>query len=195
MTNEPSVVVKKGNGFRIALILLPLAIFLGLAGLFFERLGSGHNPNDLSSALKGKPAPEFSLAALDDAGVPGFSRADLNGEVTLVNIWASWCVPCRQEHPIINELAQDDRFRVFGLNYKDMPDNARAFLAELGNSFDAIGVDPKGRTGIDWGVYGVPETFVVDRNGVIRYKFIGPLTPRSVREILMPEIEKALALQ
>ncbi|WP_350335678.1 DsbE family thiol:disulfide interchange protein [Coralliovum pocilloporae] len=195
MSEEASVAVKKGSGLRIVLILLPLIIFLALAGLFFERLGSGDNPNNLPSALKGKPAPEFTLPALDGTGVPGFSRADLKGQVTLVNIWASWCVPCRQEHPIINELAKDDRFKVFGLNYKDTPDNARAFLTELGNSFDAIGVDPKGRTGIDWGVYGVPETFVVDRNGVIRYKFIGPLTARSKRDILMPEIEKVLAAQ
>ena len=111
--------------------------------------------------------------------------------MTLVNVWASWCVPCRDEHPLLTELAKDGRFRLFGINYKDAEDNARRFLGRYGNPFDAVGVDANGRVGIDWGVYGVPETFVVDDAGRIVYKHVGPLTLQSISERLMPEIEKA----
>ena len=113
--------------------------------------------------------------------------------MTLVNVWASWCAPCRQEHPVLLGLTGDDRFVLAGLNYKDRPENARRFLGELGNPFRAIGVDKSGRTAIDWGVYGVPETFLVGRDGTILYKHVGPLTPAAVAEELMPAVERALA--
>ncbi|MEZ5877353.1 MAG: DsbE family thiol:disulfide interchange protein, partial [Tepidamorphaceae bacterium] len=142
-----------------ALIIVPLVIFLSLAGLFYYRLGAG-DPSKVPSALLGKEAPEFSLAALEgleggSGPIPGFSRADLNGAVSVVNVWASWCVPCREEHPFIEKLSEDTRFKVYGLNYKDKAENARRFLGRYGNPYDAVGVDEKGRVGIDWGVYGV----------------------------------------
>ena len=164
------------------IFLVPLAIFLVLAGIFLVRLFSG-DASRVPSALIGRPAPQVTLAPLEGlnaAGqpVPGFGAADLaTGEVTLVNVWASWCAPCRDEHPLLVELAKDPRIRIFGLNQKDRPENARRFLAALGNPYRAVGVDTNGRASIEWGVYGVPETFVVDGRGIIRYKHIGPLAP------------------
>ena len=160
-----------------------MLVFVGLAGLFVFRLGDG-DPSRIPSALIGKPAPAFSLEPLegllaDGKPVPGFSNEDLKGKVTVVNVWASWCAPCRQEHPLLVELAKDPSIRVVGINQKDNPDNARRFLGTLGNPFAAVGVDPKGRASIDWGVYGVPETFIVGPDGTIRYKQIGPLTPEN----------------
>ena len=179
---------------RLRLVhLLPLGFFLSLALIFLFRLESGVDPEAIPSALVGKPAPAFDLPALDGLGVPALKRADLDGKMTVVNVFASWCVPCRQEHPVLMALAADTRIRVVGINYKDKADNARAFLGELGNPYAAIGVDERGRAAIDWGVYGVPETFLVGADGVIRHKMIGPLTADSVKTELMPEIEKALA--
>lgn len=180
------------RGFR-PLLLIPLAIFAVLAAIFLIRLETSGDLEAIPSALVGKPAPGFDLPALDGVSVPGLKRADLDGPVTLVNVFASWCGPCRDEHPVLLGLAKDSRVRLVGINYKDIPENARRFLGELGNPYAAIGVDEKGRTGIDWGVYGVPETFVVDRKGIIRYKFIGPLSPEAYERVLKPEIEKALA--
>ena len=173
--------------------LLPLGLFLSLALIFLLRLESGGDPSVIPSALVGQPAPPFDLPPLDGAGVPGFARADLDGQVTVVNIFASWCGPCRVEHPQLVALAADVRIRVVGIDYKDQPANALRFLNELGNPYAAIGVDTRGRAAIDWGVYGVPETFVVDRAGVIRFKFIGPLSAETVEGALMPVIEAALA--
>ena len=177
---------------------LPLAMFLALAGLFFVSLKSG-DPSRLPSALIGKPAPAFALPALEGFGAPGgFSTADLTqGKVTIVNIFASWCLPCRDEHPLLVQLARDPLLaargvRLAGFAYKDDPANSRKFLSEVGNPYALIGVDKSGRAGIDWGVYGVPETFVVSGAGVIAYKFVGPLNPEAMREKLMPEIERAL---
>ncbi|MCB1471986.1 MAG: DsbE family thiol:disulfide interchange protein [Rhodobiaceae bacterium] len=180
-----------------ALILIPLVVFMGLAILFYFRLGAG-DASRVPSALIGKEAPAFSLAALDgltngSGPVPGFSRADLDGKVSVVNVWASWCVPCREEHPFIEELAKDDRFTVYGLNYKDKDENARRFLGRYGNPFDAVGVDANGRVGIDWGVYGVPETFIVDRAGRIAYKHVGPINAETLEKIILPKIEETLA--
>lgn len=182
-----------------ALILVPLIIFMSLAVLFYFRLGAG-DPSRVPSALIGREAPEFTLAALDgltgeDGPVPGFSRADLNGQVSIVNIWASWCGPCRDEHPYIEALSRDDRFKVYGLNYKDKAENARRFLGHYGNPFDAVGIDERGRVGIDWGVYGVPETFIVDRSGRIAYKHVGPINQAILDQIIMPRIEETLAAQ
>ena len=146
----------------------------------------------MPSVLIGKPAPDFSLPALAGAGVPGLSRADLDGQLTLVNIFASWCVPCRQEHPVLEKMAKDSRIRLVGIDYKDKPENALALLNELGNPYAAIGVDASGRTFIDWGAYGVPETYLVGADGIIAKKYIGPLTDETVAKDLMPEIDKML---
>lgn len=184
---------------RIRLIvLLPLILFLALSALFLYRLATGGDASQVPSALIDKPVPTFELAPLagltrDGAPVPGLTNRDLVGRVTVVNVWASWCVPCRQEHPILDEVAKDTRIRLVGINYKDDPENARRFLGQLGNPFAAVGTDPRGRTAIDWGVYGVPETFVITADGKIAYKHIGPLSPQSFRQTLIPEIEKALA--
>jgi len=170
-------------GLRL-LYLLPVLVFTGLAALFLIRLYAG-DPQRVPSALIGRPAPAFALPSLpgltrDGASVPGLSSDDLRGGVTVVNVWASWCAPCRQEHPLLMELAKDPAARVVGIAYKDNPENARRFLGALGNPFAAVGVDASGRAAIDWGVYGVPETFIVGPDGVIRHKHIGPLTPEAM---------------
>jgi cytochrome c biogenesis protein CcmG/thiol:disulfide interchange protein DsbE len=195
--SEGSQDARKGRGPRLT-FLLPLGIFLSLAMVFFVQLLSGDDPATIPSVLVGKPVPEFSLPPLEgllreDMSVPGLSTADFADGVSVVNIFASWCGPCRQEHPILEALAEDRRIRVFGINYKDVPENARRFLGELGNPYAAVGVDERGRAAIDWGVYGVPETFLVGPDGIIRHKFIGPLSEEAVKETLMPEIEKLLA--
>lgn len=179
-------------------IYLPLALFLALAGLFLYKLATGGDGRVIPSALIGKPVPAFALQPLpgltrDGKPVPGFSSADLKGEVTVVNLFASWCAPCRQEHPILVDLAREGRVRVFGMNIKDEPENARRFLGQLGNPYAAVGMDPNGRTSIDWGGYGVPETFIVGRDGTIAFKFIGPLSEEAMATRFRPELEKALA--
>jgi len=179
------------------LAYLPLAAFLALAGLFLIRLYSG-DPQRLPSPLIGKPAPAFALPALEGSGLPGFADADLRaGKVTLVNVFASWCGPCRDEHPLLIELTKNAELaragvRLVGLAYKDEPGNSLKFLKEMGNPYALIGVDRSGRVGIDWGVYGVPETFVVTGEGTIAYKLIGPLSPERLARELMPQIEKIL---
>ncbi|TYC53682.1 DsbE family thiol:disulfide interchange protein [Rhodobacterales bacterium] len=188
---------EKKRGFPV-LVLLPLVVFAALAGLFLFQLLLGDDPQAIPSALIDKPAPQFDLAAVEGLNrggteVPGFSSADLEGKVSVVNIFASWCVPCRQEHPLLEDLAKVDGIQLLGINYKDKPENARRFLGSLGNPYSRIGADNNGRTAIEWGVYGVPETFVVDRNGVIRYKFIGPLSPESYRNEFLPQLRKIIA--
>ena len=174
---------------------LPLILFAGLAAIFLVRLYGG-DPSRLPSALIGKQVPDFKLEPLaelvdDSAPVKGFSTGLLFGnKVSLVNVWASWCVPCRAEHPFLMELAKRSDLQVLGLNYKDKPANARRFLGTHGNPYERVGVDPKGRVSVDWGVYGVPETFVVDKKGIIRFKQIGPLTQDSLKRFL-PQIEAA----
>jgi len=172
--------------------LLPLGLFVALALIFLSRLESGVDPEAIPSALVGKPAPAFDLPPLAGLAVPGLKRADLDGKVTAVNVFASWCVPCRQEHPVLTALAGDPRIRVVGIDYKDQPANAAKFLTELGNPYAAVGVDERGRAAIDWGVYGVPETFLVGPDGIILTKIIGAVTPESVETVLKPAIEKAL---
>lgn len=174
------------------IMLLPLFVFVALAAVFLIRLETGGNPDAIPSALIGRPAPDFDLPPLDGVARPGLARADLEGGVTVVNVFASWCGPCRIEHPQLMELAKDDRFQVVGINYKDQPANARRFLTDLGNPYAAIGVDPNGRAGIDWGLYGVPETFIIDATGTIRYKHIGPIGVDTLSEVILPEIEKAM---
>lgn len=189
---------RSGSSRMRALVLVPLGVFLALAVVFFVRLESGGNSSVVPSALIGSPVPEFALSPVEGltregAPLPGLARADLLGKVTLVNVWGSWCAPCRAEHPLLMDLAADGRFGVVGINYKDRPENARRFLGQLGNPFSAVGADPNGRTAIDWGVYGAPETFVVGADGTIRFKWVGQLTPEIVQTHLMPEVEKALA--
>ncbi|CDX50162.1 periplasmic thioredoxin of cytochrome c-type biogenesis [Mesorhizobium plurifarium] len=178
---------------RRLFVLLPLLVFLGLAGLFLSQLLSGRDTSEIPSALIGLPAPQTDLPPLEGMSLPGLESKDFAGKVTLVNVFASWCAPCREEHPVLLGLSQDKRFTLAALNYKDQPENARRFLGDLGNPYQAIGVDPAGRAAIDWGVYGVPETFVIGKDGKIAYKHVGPLTPDSVKALLLPQIEKALA--
>lgn len=178
---------------RLALVAVPLIVFAAIAGLFMFALRSG-DPSVLPSALVGQKAPEFALEPLaglieDGAPVPGLTSADLaTGEVTVVNIWASWCVPCRQEHPVLTRMAAEGH-RLVGINYKDETENARRFLGTLGNPFSAVGVDPNGRSAIDWGVYGVPETFIVDGAGIIRRKHVGPLSFEAYESSFGPALE------
>lgn len=187
----------ENRNMRVFLALIPLILFAGFAVISFKVLTSGKNSSELPSPLVGKPAPEFSMPPLDGLvrdgqQLPGLKTADFNGKVTLVNVWASWCVPCRAEHPIIVELGKDKRLRLVGINYKDKPDNAMRFLGQLGNPFAAVGVDKKGRAAIDWGVYGIPETFLIGRDATIRYKHVGPLDPVSLKKLKV-EIDKAVA--
>jgi cytochrome c biogenesis protein CcmG/thiol:disulfide interchange protein DsbE len=182
---------------RRLIVFIPLFAFLALAGLFMLRLWGG-DPSRIPSALIGHPAPQTNLPPLaglerDGKPVPGLDGADFKDQVTVLNVWASWCVPCRDEAPLLVALAADQRVRVVGINYKDQPDNARRFLGRFGNPFAANGVDGNGRAAIEWGVYGVPETFVVGRDGRIAYKLIGPITPDNLGQSLKPAIEKALA--
>ncbi|MBL0374770.1 DsbE family thiol:disulfide interchange protein [Rhizobium sp. KVB221] len=163
-----------------------------------KQLIVGGDTSVLPSALIGKAAPVLKLTPLEGAiragqPVPALTTEAVKGKLTLVNVWASWCVPCRQEHPIILGLSQDERLNVVGINYKDRNDAALGFLGELGNPFSAIGVDPKGAAAIDWGVYGIPESFLVSADGVILYKHVGPFDDNSVKNGLLPAIEKALA--
>lgn len=175
---------------RLWIAAIPVILFAGLALLFWRGLSG--NPSEIPSALIGKPVPDFTLPAIADMGVPGFDSASLRaGHVTVVNVWASWCVPCRQEHPLLMELAKRGDIRLVGLNYKDEPENARRFLGTMGQPFAAVGADEAGRAAVDWGVYGVPETFIIDGKGMIRYKWIGPMTPESLAGALDSEIKKA----
>jgi cytochrome c biogenesis protein CcmG, thiol:disulfide interchange protein DsbE len=180
---------------RLAMALLPVVVFAGLAVLFAIGL-TRDDPSRVPSVLIGKPAPEFSLPPLEGlthrgTPVPGFTTADLaQGQLTVVNIWASWCGPCRDEHPHLMTLSEEEGLRIFGINYKDDPANARRFLGALGLPYDAVGVDRGGRTFVDWGAYGVPETFLVDGEGIIRYKYIGPITQKALDETLLPMIDE-----
>lgn len=175
------------------LALLPLAVFAGLAAIFLMQLLSGRNSSVVPSVLIGHPAPLTDLPPIEGTGLPGLSSADFKGRVTVLNVWASWCAPCREEQPLLLALADDERFRLVGLDYKDKPENARRFLGELGDPFDAIGSDQTGQTAINWGVYGVPETFLIGKDGTILYKHVGPFDARSIAGELMPAIEKAVA--
>jgi len=182
---------------RRFIVLVPLILFAGITALFLIRLNAG-DPSLIPSALIGHPVPQTTLPPIaglkrDGAAVPGVDPASFQGAVTVVNVWASWCVPCHDEAPLLMQLAQDQRLRVIGINYKDDADNARRFLGRYGNPFAAAGADQNGRAAIEWGVYGVPETFVIGRDARIAYKLVGPITPESFDALLKPQIEKALA--
>ena len=194
--NETASQTSKMRPRRI-IVLVPLILFIGLTALFLVRLNAG-DPSLIPSALIGHAVPQTPLPPIagltrDGAAVPGFDPASFKGAITVVNVWASWCVPCRDEAPLLMQLAGDSRLRLVGINYKDDADNARRFLAHFGNPFAAAGADQSGRAGIEWGVYGVPETFVVGRDARIAYKLVGPITPENFDSILEQQIEKALA--
>jgi len=181
---------------RSWLMALPPIVFLVLAVLFWLRLGNG-DPSRIPSALIGHPAPQTSLPPLqgllsNGAQVPGLDPTTFKGKISVVNVWASWCVPCHDEAPLLTELAKDNRLQLIGINYKDAPDNAQRFLGRYGNPFASVGVDGNGRAAIEWGVYGVPETFIVGRDGKIAYKLVGPITPDNIGSALMAEIDKAV---
>ncbi len=193
MTQMPQAHAPRRN--RLVL-LLPLILFLALAALFLIRLGSG-DPSRIPSALIGRPAPMTNLPAVpglerNGKPLPGLDPAAFQGNVSLVNVWASWCVPCHDEVPFLQQLAQDSRIRLVGINYKDQPDNARRFLNRYGNPYAASGADENGRAAIEWGVYGVPETFLVGRDGRIAYKLVGPINAENFERVLLPELQKAL---
>jgi cytochrome c biogenesis protein CcmG/thiol:disulfide interchange protein DsbE len=172
-------------------LLLPVLAFAAIAAIFIGGI-SGGDPAKVPSVLIDKPVPEFSLPPLEGMGVPGIDSGDLaRGRVTLVNVWASWCGPCRLEHAILMALKERKDVDVIGINYKDDPANARRFLKHLGQPFAAIGVDQKGRAAVDWGVYGVPESFIVDGNGTIRFKWVGPLTGTALDTEVLPAIARA----
>ena len=182
--------------YRLVLVLTPLVLFLCLAGLFFVRLQSG-DASIIPSALIGHDAPATDLPPVtglerDGKPVPGLAASDFRGAVTVLNVWASWCVPCHEEAPVLLELARDPRIRLVGINQKDEPANARRFLGRYGNPFAAVGADANRRASIEWGVYGVPETFVIGRDGRIAFKLVGPLTPDNLDGVFRPEIEKAI---
>src|SRR5436190_4494249 len=165
---------------RRLLVAIPLVVFVALAGLFLFRLGAG-DASRIPSALIGRAAPQTNLPPIDGlmregVPVPGLAPKDFSGAVTLVNVWASWCVPCHDEVPFLDQLSKDKRIRVAGINYKDQADNARRFIGRYGNPFAVVGNDANGRAAIEWGVYGVPETFIVGRDGRIAYKLVGPIT-------------------
>jgi cytochrome c biogenesis protein CcmG/thiol:disulfide interchange protein DsbE len=193
--SAPASPAGNGRPRRRLIVLLPLAVFLALAVLFFIRLGG--DPSKLPSALIGRPVPAIDMPPLtglmrDGQQTPGISAKTFQDAVTLVNVWASWCVPCHDEAPLLLRLAQDKRIQLVGINYKDQADNARRFLGRYGNPFAATGTDQNGRAAIEWGVYGVPETFVVGRDGKIAYKLVGPITQQNLEAVLKPALEKAL---
>ncbi|MBB4653413.1 cytochrome c biogenesis protein CcmG/thiol:disulfide interchange protein DsbE [Aminobacter niigataensis] len=175
---------------RRLMVVLPVAVFAGLA--FVLAWGLNRNAADIPSALIGKPVPEFSLPPVEGRTL-GLSSANLVGEVSLVNVFASWCVACREEHPLFVRLAADKRVPVHGLNYKDRPEDAAKWLNTLGDPYTRTGADLNGRVAIDWGVYGVPETFVVSADGRIAYKHIGPVTEKALNDTILPLVERLRA--
>ncbi|MBB3946445.1 cytochrome c biogenesis protein CcmG/thiol:disulfide interchange protein DsbE [Rhizobium skierniewicense] len=180
---------------RYILALLPLLAFAGFAAIaakmLYEQDVNGLDVSAIPSALLNTKAPSLSLPPLERANVPALTDAAIEGKLTLVNVFASWCVPCRQEHPMLKELAKDERLNIVGINYKDKSDNALRFLGELGNPYAAIGIDPNGKAAIDWGVYGIPETYLVAKDGTIVYKKVGPIDAATYERDLIPAIERA----
>jgi cytochrome c biogenesis protein CcmG/thiol:disulfide interchange protein DsbE len=181
---------------NILVLLLPLVVFLALAVLFYAGLLEG-DPSRLPSALIGRPAPHTMLPPLagvthDGKPVPGLNSDTFKNNVTLVNVWASWCVPCHDEVPFLEALGKDKRIQLVSINYKDTETDARRFLNRYGNPFSATGRDASGRTSIDWGVYGVPETYLIGPDGRVAYKLVGPITADNLVRTLEPEIKKAL---
>jgi cytochrome c biogenesis protein CcmG/thiol:disulfide interchange protein DsbE len=171
---------------RRLVYLLPVAVFIVVATYF--ALGLQRDPSVLPSALLDRPAPEFALPGL--AGKPGLAKGDLAGQVVLVNFFASWCQPCRIEHPLLMRLAEEGKVALYGVDYKDKPEDAKRLLDQLGDPYRTIGADQDGRTAIDFGVYGVPETYVIDKSGRIRYRQVGPITPETYEQVLQPLLKQ-----
>lgn len=175
---------------RRLIYLLPLLLFVGLGVAFLK--GFSYDPREIPSVLIDKPVPEFTLPPLP-GHAKGLSSAMLKGDVVLVNVFASWCIPCKAEHPVVERLARELGVTVYGINYKDKPEDALAWLKTNGDPFAVIGADLDGRVAIDWGVYGVPESYLIDRNGRIRFKQVGPLTPDVVDKQILPLVKQLRA--
>lgn len=195
MTERPEPQRPGGIG-RIIVALVPLMVFgliaAGAAKILYDQDVNGKDIAEIPSALIGTKAPVLDLAPLERSNLPGLTDAAIKGRLTLVNVFASWCIPCREEHPILMALAADKRLNIVAINYKDKTEGALSFLEELGTPYAAIGVDPKGSAAIDWGVYGIPESYLVAPDGTILYKRVGPFDDKSLAEGLYPAIEKAL---
>lgn len=195
MTETPETEKRPAYG-RFALALIPLVLFgliaAGAAKMLYDQDVNGKNIAEIPSALLGTKAPSLDLQPLPGSGLPPLNDQAIKGKLTLVNVFASWCIPCRDEHPILMALAQDKRLNIVAINYKDKTDGALAFLKELGTPYAAIGVDPRGAAAIDWGVYGIPESYLVAPDGTILYKRVGPFDEKSLAEGLYPAVEKAL---
>jgi len=199
MTDEPKTDGQTETVQRPRYILaaIPLLVFVALASVFAFLLLIERDTSEIPSAYIGKPVPEFTLPALEDLNkngtpVPGLQSTDLQGRIHVVNIFASWCAPCRAEHPILVNLAKRDDIGILGINYKDRPANALRFLSTLGNPYERVGVDTKGRAAIDWGFYGIPETLLVAADGTVRHKIVGPIGPKKLQR-LEAEIAKLKA--
>ncbi|MBB4123143.1 DsbE family thiol:disulfide interchange protein [Martelella radicis] len=177
---------------RSLMAAVPLLVVAVLFAVFGWQILAGRDPQEIPSVLIGKKAPALDLPPLQGSGLPALTDAEIEGKFTLVNVFASWCVPCRQEHPFLMELAEDPEINVVGINYKDNPDNALRFLGELGNPYAAIGVDRRGAAAIDWGVYGIPETFVVGPDGTIIFKKVGPIDSTSYAREILPVIDRTI---
>ena len=170
--------------------LIPVSLFMAiviLLAFYLGQLKGGKSIDALPSALMNQPVPEFSLPSIDGKGL-GFTNTALKGQISLVNIWASWCPPCRAEHPLLMRLAHKG-INIYGINFKDKPSAASAFLKKLGNPYKQNGADRRGRVSIDWGVYGYPETFIVDTNSHIRYRHVGPILEQDLEQIILPTIK------
>ncbi len=192
MTDGPraDAAPRRSGRRRLVSALLPLVLFAVIGGFLYR--GLSLQPREIPSALIGRPAPAFDLPALPDRP-PGLKRADLEGEVSLVNVFASWCITCRAEHPLLMRLKEAGTVPVHGLNYKDEPKSALDWLGRFGDPYERVGADRSGRVGIDWGVYGVPETFVVDAEGRIVCKHIGAIRAADLETKIMPAVRAARA--
>ncbi|MGV2127933.1 DsbE family thiol:disulfide interchange protein [Agrobacterium vitis] len=184
---------------RYLLAAIPLAVFALIAGtagkMLYDQDFNGKNVSDIPSALIGTKAPILNLPPLEGSNLPALTSSAITGKLTLVNVFASWCVPCRDEHPMLKQLSNDPRIQIVAINYKDKSDNALRFLGELGNPYKAIGIDPNGKAAIDWGVYGIPESYLVAPDGTIVYKRVGPFDAQSIEKGLYPAIDRALAVK
>jgi cytochrome c biogenesis protein CcmG/thiol:disulfide interchange protein DsbE len=187
---EPST--GRGVWGKRLLFLLPVVVFLVVSAYFAWGLLSGRDPSKVPSALIDQPVPQLDLKPVPGLSPPGLATADLTGQdqPVLLNVWASWCVPCRAEHPILMRLAEREGVKVYGINYKDKPGDAERFIDNLGNPYARIGADPDGRAGIQLGVYGVPETYVIGPTGKIRYKHTGPIDSKALNEKLLPLLKR-----
>jgi cytochrome c biogenesis protein CcmG/thiol:disulfide interchange protein DsbE len=193
---EKSGEPKSGGIARYLMALIPLIVFaciaLAVGKVMYDQEVHGTDISAIPSALIGTKAPALTMAPLDGSNLPPLTDSAIKGKLTLVNVFASWCIPCREEHPILKQLAEDGRLNIVAINYKDTSENALRFLGELGNPYTAIGIDPNGSAAIDWGVYGIPESYLVAPDGTILYKQVGPFTATSLKEGLYPAMEKAL---